>query len=285
MTAASRPAANADALVVPFASSYEEFAPPADLRATVACTWTARVGTRDVTLDPVIADACSDIVVVGDDAPHIAGPATRTHDVALAPGSVVTGIRFLPGAARAAFGCSAAELLDAHVDLRDVCGHQAASLERALRAARSASFAREALITWARERLRRAAFRDASVLRAARELVAHPSLTISELGDSLGWSARHLHREFTATCGYGPKHLQRILRMQRVVRRARRDGGRVTSLSTLALDAGYADQAHMTREFRDITGFTPRELLALGRHDVGRWLDGDASRELRLSRD
>jgi AraC-like DNA-binding protein len=45
------------------------------------------------------------------------------------------------------------------------------------------------------------------------------------------------------------------------------------ALSILALEAGYADQAHMTREFRDITGFTPRELLARSEADVGRWLD------------
>ena len=45
------------------------------------------------------------------------------------------------------------------------------------------------------------------------------------------------------------------------------------TLAMLALDAGYADQAHMTRDFRDLTGFTPRELLARPGADVGRWLD------------
>jgi AraC-like DNA-binding protein len=39
------------------------------------------------------------------------------------------------------------------------------------------------------------------------------------------------------------------------------------------VDAGYADQAHMTREFRDLTGFTPRQLLGRAVADVGRWLD------------
>jgi AraC-like DNA-binding protein len=91
----------------------------------------------------------------------------------------------------------------------------------------------------------------------------------------LGWSPRRLHRELTTTCGYGPKTLQRILRLQRVVRSARRGVPRARSLSRLALDAGYADQAHMTREFRDLTGFTPRELLCRDGADVGRWLDGD----------
>ena len=283
MTAASHSAARADALVASSSSSYEEFAPPIDLRATVACTWTARVGaSAAASLDPIIADACSDIVVVGDDAPHIAGPATRTHDVKLVPGSVVIGIRFAPGAARAAFGCDAVELLDEHAELREVCGRAATSLVHALRAAPTPAHARDALVHWARERVQRSVDRDAHVLHAARELVRDPSLTVASLGDTLGWSARRLHREFTATCGYGPKHLQRILRMQRVVRRARRECASSISLATLAFDAGYADQAHMTREFRSLTGFTPRELLALGRHDVGRWLDA-SSDALRLT--
>jgi AraC-like DNA-binding protein len=53
---------------------------------------------------------------------------------------------------------------------------------------------------------------------------------------------------------------------------ARGDDG-TPRLARLALDAGYADQAHMTRDFRDLTGFTPRELLARTNADVGRWLD------------
>jgi AraC-like DNA-binding protein len=71
--------------------------------------------------------------------------------------------------------------------------------------------------------------------------------------------------------------LQRIVRMQRTLRLARRRARTLRAnplpLASLALDAGYADQAHMTRELRDLTGFTPRELLTRQRADVGRWMD------------
>jgi AraC-like DNA-binding protein len=91
----------------------------------------------------------------------------------------------------------------------------------------------------------------------------------------LGWSPRRLHREMTETCGYGAKTLQRIVRLQRTLRLARQRAlaHRRPTLAMLALDAGYADQAHMTRDFRDLTGYTPRELLARSRADVGRWLE------------
>jgi AraC-like DNA-binding protein len=95
-------------------------------------------------------------------------------------------------------------------------------------------------------------------------------MNMDALAHELGWNARMLHRAFVATCGYGPKYLQRILRVQGVVRAAQRPGRR---LSEVSLDLGFADQAHMTRDFRRITGMTPTSYLAEAEAGVGRWLD------------
>ena len=256
-------------------SSYTEHAPPPDLRAVVACTWVACTGDDATPPAPIVPDACSDIVVIGAAAPHVAGPATRTHLVHLPAHTTVVGLRFRPGATRAAFGCDASELRDADPDLRAVCGTSVAPLEITLADAPSPHEQRSALEQWVRERFARRIDRDALMLRAARALVADRTLSVAALGDRLGWSPRRLHREMTATCGYGPKTLQRIVRMQRTLRLARHRAlaRRRPTLAMLALDAGYADQAHMTRDFRDLTGFTPRELLARSSADVGRWLD------------
>ena len=260
------------------APAYAEFAPAADLRSAVACTWVACTGVGPASLSPIIPDACSDIIVAGSAAPHIAGPATRTHAAPVAPGTVIVGIRFRPGATRAVFGCSASELRDEHVELRAVGGLPARRLERELAGAPCVDVMRSALEGWVRARLDESFHRERVNLLAARELVVDRRMTVHELARSLGWSPRRLHREFTDTCGYGPKMLQRILRLQRAVRMGRdcrpeRSEGPALPLSRLALDAGYADQAHMTRDFRDLTGFTPRALLANSRADVGQWLD------------
>src|SRR4051812_43822627 len=102
-------------------SFYAEYHPPIDLRAAVACTWVARTPSDAATPAAIVPDACSDLVIVGDVAPHVAGPATRTHHVLVPPGTTVVGIRFRPGATRAAFGCDANELRDADPELADVC--------------------------------------------------------------------------------------------------------------------------------------------------------------------
>ena len=110
---------------------YSEFSPPPDLRATVACTWVAQTGEGTVP-SPIIPDACSDVVILGDAAPHVAGPATTTQHVLVPAGTTVVGIRFRPGATRAAFGCDASELRDADQDLAAVCGSAARVLAQSL---------------------------------------------------------------------------------------------------------------------------------------------------------
>ena len=76
---------------------------------------------------------------------------------------------------------------------------------------------------------------------------------------ALGISERSLHRDLTRWSGLAPKSLARILRMQRTLG-AIRSG--CTPIALIASHMGYADQAHMTRELKALTGFTPREILA-----------------------
>jgi AraC-like DNA-binding protein len=260
---------------------YAEFPPPPDLRAAVACTWVARTG-QGTEPSPIVPDACSDIVIVGDAAPHVAGPATTTQHVLVPAGTTVIGLRFRPGATRLAFGCDANELRDADPELAAVCGSAARMLADVLRRARDAEdptvALRSAIEAWARTHIAPRIDRDAGALRTARRLVIDRTATVRDVARDFGWSERRLHREITATCGYGPKTLQRIVRLQRALRASRagvatRPPSLAPTLSRLALDAGYADQAHMTREFRDLTGFTPRQLLGRSVADVGTWMD------------
>jgi transcriptional regulator GlxA family with amidase domain len=60
------------------------------------------------------------------------------------------------------------------------------------------------------------------------------------------------------------------MRIQRAIRESH-DPSRA-SLADVALAAGYADQAHMTRDFRAITGFTPAQHLATARPEFGLWI-------------
>ena len=67
-------------------------------------------------------------------------------------------------------------------------------------------------------------------------------------------SERQLRRRCEVAIGYGPKTLDRVLRFQRF--RCLRDR-RAASLAQLAFESGYADQAHLTREYLRLAGTTP----------------------------
>jgi AraC-like DNA-binding protein len=83
--------------------------------------------------------------------------------------------------------------------------------------------------------------------------------TVDRMATVLGISERHLRRRFLALVGYNPKTFQRILRFQKLLAIARAHPS--TRLDLVALLAGYADQAHMTREVGQFAGVTPSALL------------------------
>ena len=75
---------------------------------------------------------------------------------------------------------------------------------------------------------------------------------VTEVAHRVGWSSRTLQRQCTAVYGYGPAMLRRILRFRRAVRLL--DDG--TPTADVAATAGYADQPHLHREVRDLTGMS-----------------------------
>jgi AraC-like DNA-binding protein len=255
-------------------SWYREFLPSSDLRHIVACVWISVVhrGAAGVRT-PIIPDGCSDIMTYGAGAPHVAGTDTRTRWSVLPDGLVITGLRLRPGAVRAVFGCSAASLLDGQALLDDLAAGPAGFRDQ-LDCASTLRDRHLALEHWVRCAMRDISAKDRSVLWACRLLSANPHAQVSTISRNLEWHARTIHRQFIDACGYGPKYLQRIMRVQAALRIAH-DTPSVVSLTGIASRAGYADQAHMNREFRLLTGFTPANYLALSLPDVGMWLTED----------
>ena len=102
----------------------------------------------------------------------------------------------------------------------------------------------------------------AAFLRRAAETV-HTDLRPSEVREvarELGVSERTLRRHCMDVFGYGFKTLQRILRFQRLFRLVERSGR--PKLAELALEAGFSDQAHMSREVRRLSHLAPTQLVA-----------------------
>lgn len=116
------------------------------------------------------------------------------------------------------------------------------------------------LTTVLMDRLRRREAHIDADLRHAWSLLEDSggTLRIAELADRVGWSRRHLVTRFTAEYGLGPKQAARLFRFEHV-RRLLTSG---TAAGDAAAIAGFADQAHLAREYRALAGQPATRSLA-----------------------
>jgi len=203
-------------------------------------------------------DGCFDLLTVDDERPYLMGPETVRADHVVPGGTTIIGVRLRPGVGARLFGGVASHLVDGGAFLRDL-GRSPGSSRRAALALGPTSAAHRPLIELLLPRILAATPND-GVAFGVDWLARHPAATVDELCARLGWSPREVRRRFTTALGFGPKVMQRMLRFQRSLTEARRaEAG--TTLSRVAAAAGYADQAHMTREFRALANTTPGSLL------------------------
>jgi len=209
----------------------------------------------------VIPDGCVDVVWVNDQAPHVAGPMTKPVLYSIDAGTEIIAVRLRPGVAHRLLGESAKALLNHDVPLRDLWpGHRAAPWEE-VTANRSESAKLAAITEALSARLGTDGHCDDFVMHAAVWMAGHPFASLDELSGLSRLSERQIRRHFDEAIGYGPKKLQRILRLQRLLWLANQQSAPVPNLARLSLAAGYADQSHMTREVVALTGASPRHLL------------------------
>jgi AraC-like DNA-binding protein len=195
-------------------------------------------------------------VLAGPDTGPVVYPVERDY--------AATGLRLRPGVAGSVLGLPASELRDERPELSALWGRDAARLEERIALAQPSH--RRELLEQAVRPLAREAEPDELVL-AGLPLLGRRGSSVAELARTLAISERALRRRFNDAFGYGPKKLDRIIRFRRLLRLAalrRADG-----LAAAAAELGYADQAHLTREVRELSGLTPVELLA-ARHSVVR---------------
>jgi len=153
------------------------------------------------------------------------------------------------------------ELSGQLVDLADVFGPAGRRLAEQLRENRTWRQRFAAMDQFLLRRLARGPRPSPEVGWAWRRLVASDgAVPISQIADEVGWSHRHLIARFRQQVGLTPKIGARLVRLDAVWRHIEKRGP--LDWGQVAADAGYADQAHLIRDFRQFTGTTPTEFLA-----------------------
>lgn len=198
----------------------------------------------------VLPDASMDLMWF-DEQLVVAGPDTHAIAFDRSRGNTTWGLRLAPGIAHALLGISADELANSRVPLSDLVGVDvpsdafAGDIGRALEATLLSLYQR--------------ADPDRSMLALARAIDAAARLGLSARDASAahGISERSLRRIAVRWFGYGYKTLAQIHRFQQALRSAQTG----SSMAQAASVAGYADQAHFTRECRRFSGLTPSGLI------------------------
>jgi AraC-like DNA-binding protein len=252
--------------------SYDEFSPAPSASAAVRAVWTLRGVWEPGAVQPIVSDGCAELIFnVGDDVGQrtesgafviqpramLVGPTAKPIFVRPGRAIAIVGVRLQPWATSAVTRADATELRDRVMALDDVSPVMrrvgASTLEHLAGDIRDIDALGHGIAKLARwERGVRAlapvvsAIRDADVMPSVRQLAAR-----------FGRSVRSVQRGFRHDIGVEPRTLLRLARVQRALRLAAMCPDQ--PWVRLAASAGYYDQPHFVREFRDLVGMLPSE--------------------------
>lgn len=221
---------------------------------THAVVWSSTVAVAEE--HRVLPDGCLDLLWSGGRL-IVAGPDTVAHVASWRPGTPFVGLRLAAGVGPRVLGLPAHELRDQRVPLDAVWdGAEVRRLAERMAEAADAAGPGTLLEAVAARRLDEAPPADPVIEQVARRL--GQGAAVGAVAREVGLSPRQLHRRSLDAFGYGPKTLARILRLNHAIELGRSG----TPAADAAFAAGYADQAHLSREVRSLAGVTLTTLVA-----------------------
>ncbi|WP_243233534.1 helix-turn-helix domain-containing protein [Microbacterium sp. CIAB417] len=200
----------------------------------------------------VPADGCVDLILL-DDAVYVAGPSTRWIATVADPANGSFGLRLSPGRAHGLLAAALPQLADRLVPLADTVAADAA---RRLRE-RMVRFGDGPHPTAPLVEIAGRAAADNSWSRAVQTRAEH-GMPAARAAAEMNETERTFRRRMRERFGYGYATLVRIERARRAQELLRTG----LPLADVAAAAGFADQPHLTREFRRLVGASPAQFAS-----------------------
>jgi AraC-like DNA-binding protein len=237
------------------------FEPAEGLRDVVATYWVTRWDLRGQPphLTELISDPCVNVAFEAGRS-RVVGVATKLFRRELGGTGSIRAVKLRAGAARALFAIdSVASLSERIVPLGELVGEDVEALEQHILSPADDQEALARLEAWVAGRMQ--VERDPKIGLAVQvvERVARDAemRTAADVVRVSGISLRPLQRLFRDYVGASPKWVIRRFRLQEAAVRLERGG--FDSLAELAAALGYADHAHLSRDFKAVTGRSPAE--------------------------
>jgi AraC-like DNA-binding protein len=246
---------------------YVEYIPDGSLSLYISAYWRLETGPLYQPVNrQIFADGCAEIFInIGESTPgvnkenvlkpgkvYFGGTMTGSSQVNSIPNSRFVGIRFKPSGFAAFYDMAMNEFVDAIVEFPDQELYTLVELEEGLADRLNVYFLRKLKSK-----------KHEMILDMTRTIEQLKGMaTVDHIARTHNVSNRTLERAFTKNIGIPPKEYIKIIRFQHAVKRlqARR---KPNDLLGIAIDMGYYDHAHFTREIKKYSGLTPSELITL----------------------
>lgn len=247
------------------AESYVERPPVPGLAGVVRTVWIQRTGEAAYVQRHLPTGGIEIHFPIGG-RPQLLGPLTGPEIEVIPARTTLVGVRFQPGTAPP-LPTVLDDLVDQRLGLTDLWGSTVERLQETMARAETPERALTALQAHLHREFRVRV--DPLVREAVKALMPWRPVPVDAVAAHLALSASQLRRRCLHAVGVSPKVLQRTLRFQGFLALAQAGvtaSGRrgVDGMAGLAVDAGYADQAHLSRECLRLTGLTPSRLLGDG---------------------
>lgn len=170
----------------------------------------------------------------------------------------IFGVRFLPGNMLWMKRCRGNELLDASLDFGEVSGENcmiSEIFEAKNFRDKISVFLKHYMSEYENNYMVKT---DSPVFYMLRSMIeTKGTVRISDLASEMAFSVRYVNEMFRNFCGLSPKEFEKLLRFQNILLQL----DSYKKITDAAMEAGYYDQSHMLKEFRSLTGVTPRQYL------------------------
>lgn len=254
--------------------SYITFTPNIDLAAFVKCYWTLDL-PKEITPEKqrIVPDGCMEMIFEYGDLYRqyrsdgsffvqpkcfVFGQITQPLEIEATGETHIFAVRFHPEGFIPFATIPIAEMENRPVPLTELFGKDGIWLEKEILSAQT-TVERIAIIErFLLERL----ISPKSVDNIAKASVAiifelNGQLSVDELSDQLKINRRQLERKFSSVIGLSPKQLSKIIRLQATLKMIANH--QFTSLTAIAYQGNYYDQAHFIKDFKEFTGMSPKQ--------------------------
>jgi AraC-like DNA-binding protein len=254
--------------------NYQTFEPNNELAILIKCYWTLESPNEErPERQTIVPDGCMEMIFHYGDLyrqytensksiiqpkSFVIGQLRRPLEIEPTGETGIFSVRFHPNGFLPFATIPIKEMENTAVSLEKLLGKDGQEIEQKILKANSTSDRIKLIETFLLNRLTDSEAVDRIVKSTVETiLTANGQLSVNELSKLTNVNRKQLVRKFSSTIGLSPKQLSKTIRLQATLKMLLNN--QFTSLTALAYENEYYDQAHFIKDFKEFTGFTPKE--------------------------